>query len=66
MYSLLLLVGGPERPVPESGGRLSDKAGEGESSVAALASRAAAVHNELYGKLSSALGERGYIFSYKC
>ena len=24
------------------------------------------MHNELYGKLSSALGERGYTFYYKC
>ena len=66
MYSSLFLVGGPERPIPESGARVSDKAGEGESSVAAMASRAAAVHNELYGKLSSALGERGYTFFYNC
>lgn len=60
-------MGGPERPIPESRAPVSDKAGEeGESSVAAIASRAAAVHNELYGKLSSALGERGYTIFHEC
>lgn len=59
-------MGGPERPIPESRAPVSDKAEEGESSVAAIASRAAAVHNELYGKLSSALGERGYTIFHAC
>ncbi len=65
-YSLLLLVGGAERPIPEPEPRLSNKEGEGDLSVASIASRAAAVHNELYGKLTSALGERGYNLYYKC
>ncbi|KAF8634948.1 hypothetical protein AX15_000677 [Amanita polypyramis BW_CC] len=55
------LLGGPERPIPEPEPRKFDRPGEKESSVFKLASRATTVHNELYGRLTSTLSERGQI-----
>ncbi|KAK2461424.1 hypothetical protein APHAL10511_005887 [Amanita phalloides] len=52
------LLGGPERPLPEPE---PTKAGVGESPAASIASRAAAVQNDLYVKLTSALSQRGQV-----
>jgi len=53
------LLGGPQRPLPET--QVTKEPESVGSQAAELASKAAAVQNELYGRLTSAIGERGHI-----
>ncbi|KAM6498680.1 WD40 containing snare-dependent exocytosis protein [Amanita muscaria] len=55
------LVGGPDRPVPRQESRSTEQIQNGGSQAAELASKAAAVQGELYGRLTSALSERGHM-----
>jgi hypothetical protein len=59
-------VGGPDRPAPEKGseqgaGGTSEEgvAGIAASTASSLAASAAAVQSSIYGRLSSAMNERG-------
>jgi len=60
-------VGGPDRPIPERIALEKTKSAEDDanggvqSTAAGIAASAVAVQANLYNKLTSALGERGYV-----
>jgi len=60
-------VGGPDRPIPErialekTKSAEDDANGAVQSTAAGIAASAVAVQANLYNKLTSALGERGYV-----
>ena len=60
-------VGGPDRPIPERIALEKTKSAEDDanggvqSTAAGLAASAVAVQANLYNRLTSALGERGYV-----
>jgi len=64
-----ITVGGPDRPIPErialekTRSAEDDANGGVQSTAAGLAASAVAVQANIYNRLTSALGERGYVFS---
>ncbi|KAF8640450.1 hypothetical protein AX17_000114 [Amanita inopinata Kibby_2008] len=56
-----VLLGGPQRPIPEPRPQTLEDLGETSSDGSGMAARAAAMHNDLYNRLTQAMGERGQL-----